>query len=286
MGQSLRDLRNKINATKKMSQITNAMEMISAAHYNKAEAKARSYVAYMDKIQEVTASVALGSSDSDHPMLASRPVKKTAYLVITGERGLAGAFNSNVLRKAYQDITERHKSEDEYCIIAFGKVGREFFKKRGMNIILDLTGISDQPQFMDIKATVQKIIGMFSDGEFDELYMYYNQFVNALRNDVTAKKVLPVTDLATSKKLMLYEFEPSAQEILDVLLPQYAESLIYGALLDGKASEHAASMTAMRNATDNAEELIDTLTLSYNRARQGQITQQITEIVSGAAALE
>ncbi len=286
MGQSLRDLRNKINATKKMSQITNAMEMISAAHYNKAEAKARSYVAYMDKIQEVTASVALGSSDSDHPMLASRPVKKTAYLVITGERGLAGAFNSNVLRKAYQDITERHKSEDEYCIIAFGKVGREFFKKRGMNIILDLTGISDQPQFMDIKATVQKIIGMFSDGEFDELYMYYNQFVNALRNDVTAKKVLPVTDLATSKKLMLYEFEPSAQEILDVLLPQYAESLIYGALLSSKTGEHAARMNAMKNATENAEEIIESTTLMFNRARQAAITQEITEVVSGANALQ
>ncbi len=283
---SLRDIKNKINATKKMSQITKAMEMVSAANYSKAESKARSYVSYMDKIQEVTASVAMGSTDVNHPMLVSRPVKKTAYLVITAERGLAGAFNSNVLRKVYQDIKERHKSEDEYVIIAVGKVGREFFKKRNMNIILDLVGISDQPEFLDIKDTVSQVIGMFSDGVFDELYMYYNKFVNAIRNDIISKKVLPITDISSSKKLLSYEFEPTAEDILDVLLPLYAESLVYGALLSSKAGEHAARMNAMKNATDNAHEIIETYTLHYNRARQASITQEITEIVSGAAALE
>ncbi|WP_313803841.1 ATP synthase F1 subunit gamma [Cytobacillus sp.] len=283
---SLRDIKNKITSTKKTSQITKAMEMVSAANFNRAESNAKKFVPYMDKIQEVTASIALGSKDATHPMLSSRPVKKTAYLVITAERGLAGAFNSNVLRLAFQSIQKRHKSKDEYVIIALGKMGREFFVKRDMNVILDITGIADQPTFADIKDTVNKTVNMFADGAFDELYMYYNHFVSAIQQDVTEKKVLPLTDIATSNKLTSYEFEPSAEEILNVLLPQYAESLIYGALLDSKASEHAARMSAMKNATDNAKELIDSYSLSYNRARQAAITQEITEIVGGAAALE
>jgi F-type H+-transporting ATPase subunit gamma len=127
---------------------------------------------------------------------------------------------------------------------------------------------------------------LFSDGTFDELYLCYNHYVSAIQQDVTEKKLLPLTEIATSTKLTSYEFEPSAEEILEVLLPQYAESLIYGALLDGKASEHAARMTAMKNATDNAKELISSLSLQYNRARQAAITQEITEIVGGVAALE
>lgn len=283
---SLRDIKNKITSTKKTSQITKAMEMVSAANFNRAETNAKRFVPYMEKIQEVTASIALGSKDASHPMLSTRPVKKTAYLAITAERGLAGAFNSNVLRLVYQTIQKRHKSKDEYVIIALGKVGREFFKKRDMNIVLDIAGIADQPSFADIKDVVSKTVGMYADGTFDELYMYYNHFVSAIQQDVTEKKVLPLTDIATSNKLTSYEFEPSAEEILNVLLPQYAESLIFGALLDSKASEHSARMTAMKNATDNAKELINSYSLVYNRARQAAITQEITEIVGGAAALE
>lgn len=283
---SLRDIKSRINSTKKTSQITKAMEMVSASKLNRAEMNAKSFVPYMEKIQEVTASIALGSKDVTHPMLISRPVKKTGYLVITSDRGLAGAFNSNVLRHVYQTIQERHKSNDEFAIIAIGRIGRDFFKKRGMNVILDIVGVADQPSFADIKDIASKTVGLFADETFDELYMYYNHYVSAIQQDVTEKKLLPITDIATSKKLTSYEFEPSAEEILEVLLPQYAESLIYGAILDSKASEHAARMTAMKNATDNAKELINTLTLSYNRARQASITQEITEIVSGAAALE
>ena len=165
-------------------------------------------------------------------------------------------------------------------------MGRDFFVKRGMNVVLEIAGLPDQPSFVDIMDITRNTVGMFSDGTFDELYMYYNHFVSALTQEVTEKKVLPLTDLGTSTKLMSYEYEPSAEAILEVLLPQYAESLIYGALLDGKASEHAARMTAMKSATDNASELIDSLTLSFNRARQAAITQEITEIVGGAAALE
>jgi F-type H+-transporting ATPase subunit gamma len=261
------------------------MEMVSAAKLNRAENNAKAFVPYMNKIQEVVASIANGSSVS-HPMLESRPVKRTAYLVITSDRGLAGAFNSSVLRAAFQAIQKRHKSNDEFVIIAIGKMGRDFFKKRGMNVISEITGIGDETTFASIKDIANNAVNMYADGSFDELYMYYNHFVSAIQQDVTEKKLLPLTDFSSNSKLTSYEFEPDEEEILEVLLPQYAESLIYGALLDSKASEHAARMTAMKNATDNAKELIDGLTLTYNRARQAAITQEITEIVGGAAALE
>ncbi|CRK82641.1 ATP synthase F1 subunit gamma [Neobacillus massiliamazoniensis] len=283
---SLRDIKNSINATKKMSQITKAMEMTSAAKWNRGVMNAKSFVPYMEKIQEVTTAIAVSSKGIPHPMLVSRPVKKTGYIVMTSDRGLAGAFNSNVIRRVHQTIQSRHKSTDEYAIIAIGRVARDFFVKRGMNVILEIVGVSDQPKFADIKDMTSSTVEMFADGTFDELYLYYSHYISAISQEVNEKKLLPLTDITTTGKLSSYEFEPSAEEILEVLLPQYAESLIYGALLDSKASEHAARMTAMRNATDNAHEMIKSYSLSYNRARQAAITQEIAEIVGGAAALE
>ena len=283
---SLRDIKSRITSTKKTSQITKAMEMVSASKLSRAESNAKSFVPYMEKIQEVVASIAAGSTDVSHPMLVSRPVKKTGYIVITSDRGLAGAYNSSVLRQVFQTIKQNHKSEEEYGIIVMGRMGRDFFKARGMNIVLEITGVSDQPSYDDISDLSKQTVGMFADGTFDELYLYYNHFVSAISQEVTKKQLLPLTDIAVSTKITSYEFDPSAEEILEVLLPQYAESLIYGALLDGKASEHAARMSAMRSATDNAHELISNLSIVYNRARQAAITQEITEIVGGAAALE
>ncbi|MEH7107587.1 MULTISPECIES: ATP synthase F1 subunit gamma [Bacillaceae] len=283
---SLRDIKNRINSTKKTSQITKAMEMTSAAKWNKGVLNAKAFVPYMEKIQEVTASIAIGTGGVSHPMLQHRPVKKTAYIVMTSDRGLAGAFNSNVIRRVHQTIQSRHKSNDEFAIIAIGRVGRDFFVKRGMDVALEIVGVSDQPSFQDIKDITSTTVGMFADGTFDEIYLYYCHYRSAISQEVTEKKLLPLQDISTTHKLTSYEFEPSPEEILEVLLPQYAESLIYGALLDSKASEHAARMTAMRNATDNAHELISSYTLSYNRARQASITQEITEIVGGASALE
>jgi F-type H+-transporting ATPase subunit gamma len=283
---SLRDIKSKINSTKKTSQITKAMEMVYSAKWSKGVGNAKAFVPYMEKIQEVTASIAIGSSDATHPMLVSRPVKKTGYVVFTSDRGLCGGYNSNVLRAVAQKIQERHQSTDEYAIIAIGRMGRDFFVKRGMPVILDIIGISDLPSFDDIKEIANKTVGMYSDGTFDELFVYYTHYISAISQEVTTTKLLPLTDITTSSKIASYEYEPSADEILDVLLPQYAESLIYGALLDSKASESAARMTAMKNATDNAKELIKSYTLVFNRARQAAITQEITEIVGGAAALE
>ncbi|MPQ23829.1 ATP synthase F1 subunit gamma [Bacillus paralicheniformis] len=282
---SLRDIKSRITSNKKTSQITKAQQMVSASKLNRAESKAKSFVPYMEKMQEVVADIALGYTGT-HPMMTSRPVKRTGYLVITSDRGLAGAFNANVLRKAYQKIQERHQSKDEYAVIAIGKMGREFFKKRGIPVISEMTGIRDEVSFPEIKDLANSTVQMFIDETFDELYLFYNHFVSAISQEVTEKKLLPLSDIAPNKKRTSYEFEPDEEEILEVLLPQYAESLIFGAILDSKASEHAARMTAMKNATDNAKELIADLELSYNRARQAAITQEITEIVGGAAALE
>ncbi|GAB0168979.1 MULTISPECIES: ATP synthase F1 subunit gamma [Lysinibacillus] len=283
---NLREIKGRINSTKSTKQITKAMQMVSSSKLRRAEQNAKAYVPYMEKIQDVVGAIASGTKDSGHPMLTARPVKKTAYLVIGSDRGLAGAYNSSILRQVQRTIDERHKSKDEYVILAVGRVVRDYFVKRDHNVISDVVGLPDQPSFADIKEIARKAVGMFTDGTYDELYMYYNHFVSAIASEVTEKKLLPLTDLAPASSNASYEFEPSGEAILEVLLPQYAESLVYGALLDGKASEHASRMTAMKNATDNASDLISDLSLQYNRARQAAITQEITEIVGGAAALE
>lgn len=284
---SLRDIKTRINSTKKTKQITKAMNMVSASKLNRAERNAKSFVPYSEKIQEVVASIASGGTNSDHPMLKPRDVKKVGYFVITADKGLAGAYNSNVLRKAYREIQRRHQSKDEYVVIAIGRVGRDFFTKRGIPVAKEIIGMADQPDFADIKDLASETIQLYTDEEIDELNIYYNHYVSAITLEVTETKLLPLTNLSGgSTTKSSYEYEPDEGEILKVLLPQYVESLIFGALLDAKASEHAARMTAMQSATDNADDRIDDLTLSYNRARQASITQEITEIVSGVAAQE
>lgn len=282
---SLRDIENRIKSTKKTSQITRAMQMVSASKLNRAELKAKAFVPYMDKIQEVAGAIAAGT-DSEHPMLTSRPVKKTAYIVITADRGLCGAYNSNIIRAVSKAIETRPTPKEDVIIFAIGRIGSEFFLNRGYNVIDSVIGLSDHPSFAEIKEIANKAVGMFADGTYDEIYMYYTHYINVISNKVTEGKVLPLTDIAQDATTASYEFEPSAEAILKVLLPQYAESLIFGALLESKASEHASSMTAMQSATDNAGELIDDLTLQFNRARQAAITQEITEIIGGVAALE
>ena len=282
---SLRDIENRIKSTKKTSQITRAMQMVSASKLTRAELKAKAFVPYMEKIQEVAGAIAAGT-DSEHPMLIKRPVKKTAYIVITADRGLCGAYNSNIIRAVSRAIEKRQTAKDDVIIFAIGRIGSEFFLNRGYNVIDSVIGLSDHPSFAEIKEIANKAVGMFADGTYDEIYMYYTHYINVISSKVTEGKVLPLTDIAQDATTASYEFEPSAEAILKVLLPQYAESLIFGALLESKASEHASSMTAMQSATDNAGELIDDLTLQFNRARQAAITQEITEIIGGVAALE
>ncbi|SDI46921.1 ATP synthase F1 subunit gamma [Natribacillus halophilus] len=288
---SLREIKGRISSTKNMKQITGAMQMVAASKQSRAQAKSQAYEPYMQKIQEVVASIAMGNSDASHPMMEQRPIQKTCYIVVTSDQGLAGGYNSNLVRSLRQTISERHQSTDEYSIIIIGKIGRDLLKRLNFPIEAEYTGLSDNPSFDEVKSITRQSVGMFEEESIDELYMWYNHFVNTMRQDVTETKLLPLTALAEELEESVgatpnYEYEPSENAILESLLPQYAESLIYGALLDAKAAEFAARMTAMKAASDNADDLLDELQLSYNRARQAAITQEINEIVGGAAALE
>ncbi|GIN12852.1 ATP synthase gamma chain [Shouchella clausii] len=286
---SLRDIKNRINSTKKTRQITKAMQMVSAAKLNRAQEKAQSYEVYAKKMREVVGNIAQAGSDTSHPMLEERPVKKTGYILMTSDTGLAGGYNSSLLRDMMKTIHERHASEDEYAIIVLGRIGRDLLRTRKQPIIQEMIEVPDQPTFNDVSGLAKSSVEMFADGVLDELYIWYNHFVSPMTQRVTEQKLLPLASVNEGDEkssTSLYEFEPSEQQILEAVLPRYAESLIYGALLDAKASEFGARMTAMSAATDNASALIDELTLSYNRARQAAITQEITEIVGGAAALE
>lgn len=283
---SLRDIKARIESTQKTSQITKAMEMVSASKMSKAEENTRKYEEYDQKMQEVVSNIANSSVDISHPMLEKREVKKTGYLIITSDRGLAGAYNSNVVRHLHATITKNHQSSDEYTVIAVGRVGYDFCVKQNIPVSRSIIGLADQPTFADIKELTSETVQMYVDEEIDELILIYNEYVSAISQVVKTRKLLPITDIKDESVVSEYEYEPNQQYILERLLPEYAESLIYGSILDAKASEHAARMTAMKNASDNATELIDELTLSYNRARQAAITQEITEIIGGASALE
>lgn len=284
---SLRDIKARIDSTKKTKQITNAMELVSASKMSKAEQNAKGFVPYSNKIKEVVTNIAQNIEDVTHPMLSTREVKKTGYLVITSDRGLAGAYNSNVLRSLHQTIDKEHNSPDEYTVIAVGRVGFDYCNKRNLSVSQSVLGMADHPTFSDIQELSSETVQMYIDEEIDELVVFYNHYVSPITQTVTKETILPITNIEEKSDVMNeYEYEPSQDEILETLLPQYAESLIFDALLNGKASEHAARMTAMRSASDNADDIIGDLTLSYNRARQGAITQEITEIIGGVAALE
>ncbi|MBY6179609.1 MULTISPECIES: ATP synthase F1 subunit gamma [Staphylococcus] len=286
---SLKEIDGRIKSTKKMKQITKAMNMVSSSKLRRAEKNTKQFEPYMEKMQDAITAIAGASKNSSHPMLRPRQVQRSGYLVITSDKGLAGAYSSNVLKRLINDIKEKHSSSDEYSIIVLGQSGVDFLKNRGYEIENSLVDVPDQPSFKSIQAIAKHAIDLFSEEHIDELKIYYSHYVSVLENKPTTKQVLPLSREDSSQgqgQMSSYEFEPDKESILSVILPQYVESLIYGTILDAKASEHAARMTAMKNASDNATELIDDLSLQYNRARQAEITQQITEIVGGSAALE
>lgn len=266
--------------------------MVSASKLTKAQNQAQAYEPYTDKLREVVGNIASGSQSSSgakHPMLESRPVKKTGYLIITGQRGLAGGYNNNVLKHLDSLVKERHQSNDEFTVLSIGKIGTSTVKKQGYPVAEEIIDVPDELSYDDVKSVAKTAVNLFVDEKIDELYMIYNHFVSPIQQDLRDTKLLPLNDIVAESdeaQSVAYEYEPSAEEVLATLLPQYAEGLIFGALLDAKAAEHAARMTAMRSATDNANELIDDLTLKYNQARQAAITQEISEIVGGVAALE
>jgi F-type H+-transporting ATPase subunit gamma len=265
------------------------MEMVASSKLKRAQEAAVASRPYTDKIKEVVASIASGGGTIKHPMLQSREVKRTAYLVVTSDRGLAGGYNANVLRKVWTELQEKHKSPAEYDIFVIGRKGRDYFKRRDVKLVGEITGLSDSPTFADIKSVAAAAVQGFEAGNYDELHLVYNQFYNAMTQVPVIKQLLPLdqsqlTGKGTEGSKASYEYEPSPEKVLDSLLPKYAETVIYSAVLEGKASEFGARMTAMGNATKNATKMIAGLTLTYNRARQAAITQEIAEIVGGANA--
>jgi len=280
----MREIKRQIKSTQNTKQITKAMEMVAAAKLRRAQEAAVAARPYTDKIREVVASIANSGGSVTHPMLQTREVKRTAYLVITSDRGLAGGYNVNVLRKIASTLKEKHRSANEYAIFVIGRKGRDYFKRRDMAIAEETTGLSDSPKFADIKSIANSAVRGFESGAYDELYIVYNQFHNAITQIPVAKRLLPLDQIEATGTKANYEYEPSAEEVLNVLLPKYAETVIYSAILESKASEFGAKMTAMGSATKNATKMIAGLTLTYNRARQAAITQEIAEIVGGANA--
>ena len=292
MAVSLNDIKTKIASTKNTSQITNAMQMVSAAKLGRSEEAARNFQVYAQKVRNLLTDIlhGNGSGGSNNPMLISRPVKKTGYIVITSDRGLVGGYNASILKAVMELKEEYHPDGKDFEIICIGGMGADFFKARGIQPIYELRGLADQPSFDEVRKIISKTIEMYQNELFDELYVCYNHHVNTLTSQMRVEQMLPIVDLdpneADEEYSLTFELETSRDEILEQLLPQYAESMIYGAIIDAKTAENAAGMTAMQTATDNAKKVINDLTIQYNRARQAAITQEITEIVAGASALE
>ncbi|MDY3024138.1 F0F1 ATP synthase subunit gamma [Streptococcus hyovaginalis] len=290
MAGSLSEIKGKIASTKKTSQITGAMQMVSAAKLTKSEQAAKDFQVYASKVRQITTDLMKSEllTGSSNPLLISRPIKRTGYIVITSDKGLVGGYNSTILKSMMDIINEYHSNDRDFEIIAIGGMGADFFKARGFDVAFELRGLEDQPSFEEVAQIIAKSVEMYKTELFDELYVCYTHHVNSLTSQVRVQQMLPITELdaAEASEYHSFELEPNREAILEQLLPQYTESLIYGAIVDAKTAEHAAGMSAMQTATDNAKNVINDLTIQYNRARQAEITQEITEIVAGASALE
>ncbi|HGK1904450.1 TPA: F0F1 ATP synthase subunit gamma [Streptococcus pneumoniae] len=292
MAVSLNDIKTKIASTKNTSQITNAMQMVSATKLGRSEEAARNFQVYAQKVRKLLTDIlhGNGAGASTNPMLISRSVKKTGYIVITSDRGLVGGYNSSILKAVMELKEEYHPDGKGFEMICIGGMGADFFKARGIQPLYELRGLADQPSFDQVRKIISKTVEMYQNELFDELYVCYNHHVNTLTSQMRVEQMLPIVDLdpneADEEYSLTFELETSREEILEQLLPQFAESMIYGAIIDAKTAENAAGMTAMQTATDNAKKVINDLTIQYNRARQAAITQEITEIVAGASALE
>lgn len=277
-------IKGKIQATKKTSQITKAMNMVSASKLKQAQKAIENYMVFIEKIEEIICNV-MKSGECLHPLLEKRDGKKTCYIIVTSERGLAGPFNNNIYKKLSSIITQ------EDCVISFGGRGYNYIKNK-FNLLKDNNNeqpfviLRDDVRFDDIINPLILIIEKYIKGEFDCVKIIYNHFVNTLTQTTTIKQVLPVVvDFEESKiNNAIYDFEGGATNILDKILPIYIENIVYGIILDSKAAEHASRMTAMRSATDNATAIISSLELMYNRARQAAITLELTDIIGGANA--
>ena len=320
MPASLAAVKHKIESTKSTRQITSAMQMVSTAKLNQIQHHTQTYEVYAEKVKQMLADLvkshsatsAASQDDVYAALFKKRPVKKTGILVITSDRGLVGSYNSNIIKETMGLMTKHNLTKDNIVFLTIGKTGTEFFQKRDMNIVYQYSGVSDVPTFREVLPIVRTAVQMYNDGVFDELYTVHSHYVNRITSHVVVHDAMPITEKSlldedelaqlaaandqqdssangsatTAHVSAEYEFEPSDTAIVSALVEQYAESALYGAILDAKTSEHSSSANAMRSATDNADDIVSTLQLQYNRARQAAITTEITEITGGMTAQE
>ncbi|MDF7668469.1 F0F1 ATP synthase subunit gamma [Lactobacillus sp. ESL0703] len=320
MPASLLELKKKIASVKQTGKITEAMRMVSASKLNQTEKRDQGYTIYNDHVRQTLSRLMstqvvnhlhkeMANADEDtiskvdyenvfglgivSDMVQERKeIKSTGYLVITGDRGLVGSYNSAVIKNMMGLVEDAKAESKDIKILAVGSVGADFFKKNNLNVVYENDAISDVPTFDEVLPIVSTAIKMYLNGVYDELYVCYTHHINSLSSAFRVEKMLPIVDIdigveeAEVHKDLEYDIKPDINTVLTTLVPQYARSTIYGAILDAKTAEHASSMTAMQSATDNVNDLVSNLTTKLNRARQAEITTEITEIVSGAEALK
>ena len=290
---SVQDIKRRVRSVQSTSKITRAMELVAAAKLRRAQTRIEAMRPYAERMQELMVGVARASTSlRGLPLLQRRDVRKAAILPLTGDRGLAGAFNAQILREAFAiERRLREESVEPHWIVA-GKKGASTLRFRRYQVGQAWTGFSDSPRYADAQAIAHYIAELYAEQEVDRVVVIYNHFESALTQRVVAQEVLPIPesllegdDDPSQALLGDFIYEPEPEQILERLLPVYVETELYRALLESAASEQGARMTAMRNASKNAGELIDSLTLQMNRARQAEITQEILEVVAGADAL-
>ena len=282
---SMKDIKRRKGSIQSTQQITKAMKLVSTVKLQKAKGRAEQTDPYFNYMYQTVSSMLAKSGNINHPYLKSGETTKKAVVVITSNRGLAGGYNSNIVKL----VTGSGIPKEDAKIYAIGSKGREALERRGYQIAFEDAEMIESPSYADASALCKKILKSFSDGEIGEIYLAYTHFKNTVSHEPKLIKLLPVEidvdKAADDTSNILMNYEPNTEEALDMIIPKYVTSLFYGALVEAVASENGARMQAMDSATSNAEEMIDQLNLYYNRARQASITQEITEIVAGAEGL-
>ncbi len=284
-----KEIRNKIASIKKTQKITRAMEMVAASKMRKTQERMRSSRPYANKIYEVIKHLAYGHAEYRHPFLEEREVKRCGVIVVSTDRGLCGGLNTNLFKTVTEFVSEQKSKEIDLDFALFGRKAENFFRRMGGNIIAFTDGLGDTPSVSELLGTVKVMLDAYREGKIDALYIAYNNFVNTMTQRPTMQQLLPLPKAEEEsdelKHYWDYIYEPEAKLLLDELLTRYIEFQVYQAVVENIASEQAAKMISMRSASDNAGELIKEFQLAYNKARQAAITQELAEIVSGAAAL-
>jgi F-type H+-transporting ATPase subunit gamma len=285
-----RKLRRRISSVQSTKKITRAMELIAASRIVKAQQRVAAARPYSEQITEVLRQLVAGGVALDHPLLKERDVSTVGYIVLAADRGLAGAYNTSVLRTADRAILDDKAEGKGYSLSLSGGKAVGFFRYRGYEIDDAHTGHTERPTYEDARAVADGIIERYGEGEVDQVQLVYTRFLSVGSQKVVNTRLLPmekgdIEDLAAEGPQADYEFEPGAESILELLLPRYVEARVFAAMLDAAASEHAARQRAMKSATDNAEEMIKTLSVEANKIRQAGITTEIMDVVGGAEAL-